>query len=116
MTTKSFSVNENNDIYLDKNGNLAISVDLKAVSEIVAQKVKTKLGELIFNTASGIPYFETIWAGTPRALQFQSAIRQASLSLPEVTQVNNFTFTQTGDVFSYSMNIETIYGTAVING
>jgi hypothetical protein len=113
---KTFAVDENNDIFLDKNGNLAIDFNAEAVSSVCGQVVKTTLGELVYNTSAGIPYFETIWNGNPRAQQFQAAIRTAILQVPNVIQTQDFTYNQVNDVFNYSVNIVTTFGGSVVNG
>lgn len=126
MQTLSANVNDNisgvafNDLYLDPDGNLSVSFDLQAVLEGCAQAAQTLLGEILLNTAQGIPYFQTVWAGVPNSQQFNAALRSAFLNVPNVTQVISLITTQENNTLTYSAVIQTIYGvtpvTGVING
>lgn len=115
MTT-SFSVDANNDLYLDAQGNLAISSGLQAVLEVCQQVCQTQLGELFLDINAGIPTFQTIWSGSPNVVQFEAAIKQAILSVPDVIGILSMSMSQTGDTFAYEAAIQTIYGQGVING
>jgi len=114
--TKSFSINDVNDIYLDNNGNLAISTGLTALIEICKQYMQTRLGELVLNTTTGIPYFQSVFTGVPNIQQFVAAGRAALLSVEGVTQVLSFDVSMTGKTLSYVATIQTIYGQGVVNG
>lgn len=116
MTVKSFSINENNDIYLDKNGNLAISQGLTATVEICKQYMQTTLGELVLNTDKGLPYFQSVWNGIPNLQQFEAAARAAILSVEGVTQIRSFSFEINGSVLSYTAVIVTVYGQETVQG
>lgn len=133
MSSLSLSCNVNgtipgvayNDIYLDAEGNISLSVDLQAVLEECSQAAKTLLGEQIFNTSVGIPYQQAVWIGVPNIQQFTAALRQTLLSIREVTQVISIvTGRSTATVNSvpnqptltYSVILGTIYGNGAING
>lgn len=116
--TKSFLINDVNDIYLDKNSNLAIGDGLIALIGVCKQYMQTVLGELTLNTDVGIPYFESVFTGVPNAQQFVAAGRAALLSVEGVTQVVSFDVSTgaTPKTLSYTATIQTIYGTGVVNG
>ena len=116
MTVKSFSINENNDFYLDKNGNLAISRDLTATVEICKQYMQTILGELVLNTNKGLPYFQSVWSGVPNLQQFEAAARAAILSVEGVTQIQSFSFQVNDKTLSYTAVIVTEYGSGIVEG
>ena len=115
-----------NDIYLDADGNLAMSVDLQAVLEGCAQVAQTLLGEMIYNTNQGIPYFQVVWVGVPNIQQFEAALRVAWLTtVPNVievvslvtSQVNNpSSRSQTADILTYNAVIRTSFGAGVLSG
>ena len=113
---RTLSVNANNDIYLDHLGNLSVSFDLQAVLQDCAQKAKTRLGECVFNTNVGIPFFETVWIGTPNIPQFQAALRAAFLSVDGVVEVISLMTSQIDDRLTYTAVIRTIYGAGGISG
>jgi hypothetical protein len=114
--SKSFSINEVNDIYLDTNGNLAISTGLTALIEICKQYMQTILGELVLNTTTGLPYFQSVFTGVSNIQQYVAAGRAALLTVEGVTQVISFDVSMNEKVLSYVATIQTIYGTGVVNG
>lgn len=105
-----------NDIYLDSIGNISLSYDLQAVLQACAQAARTQLGEMVFNTNQGIPYFKTVFIGVPNVQQFNAALRTAFLSVTGVIEVVSLITTQTNNIFSYTAVIRTIYGSGGING
>lgn len=117
MTTLSIAVDENNDIYLDANGNLAIVYDLDAVRQDCDHAAKTLLGELIFDSNTGVPYLQTIFSGIVNFAQFEASLRDALLQANSaVVQVLNVSVTQTGNTVSYRAEIESTYGQTFISG
>ena len=114
--TKSFSINDVNDLYLDNNGNLAISTDLTALIEICKQYMQTILGELVLNTDIGIPYFQSVFTGVPNIQQFVAAGRAALLTVEGVIQVISFDVSLNDKKLNYTATIQTIYGQGVVNG
>ena len=108
-----------NDIYLDSQGNVAISLDLQAVLEACAQAARTTLGEMIFNVDQGIPYFETVWVGVPNIPQYTAALRAAFLGVGGgglVVEVVSLVTSQIDNTLSYTAVIRTIYGSGGISG
>jgi hypothetical protein len=114
-----------NDIYLDASGNISISTDQQALLEECAQVARTLLGELVFNTSLGIPYFETVWTGVPNTAQFLAALRTSFLNVNGVLEIvsltaiqgTNSSFTPSlNDTLTYTAVIRTIFGTGVLNG
>lgn len=114
--TQTLSVNQDNDIYLNKNGNLSISFGLQAVLQDCAQVAKLQLGEAVLNTSIGIPYFQTVWVGVPNIQQFTAALRSAFLSVPDVVEVVSLITSQKASVLSYTAIIRTIYGSGGLSG
>lgn len=114
--TQTFSVNAQNDIYLNKAGNLSLSFGLEAVLQDCSQVAKVLLGEMVLNTNSGIPYFQTVWNGIPNIQQFTSALRSAFLGVPDVVEVVSLITSQTDNVLSYTAVIRTIYGSGGLSG
>lgn len=114
--TKTFSVDNNNDLFIDSNGNLAISIDEDAVLLSCQHIAKAQRGEMIYQITRGIPNFQTIWNGKPNLLQFDGALRQALLSVDGVTQIISLNLSITNDVLNYTVVIQTIYGVSTLNG
>ena len=111
----------NNDIYLDQQGNISVTYDLYAVLEQCSQVAKTLLGELVFNTDLGVPYFETVWVGVPNIAQFNASMRQSFLNVNGVLEVISLLTFQgsddsPSDRLTYTSIIRTTFGTGAING
>lgn len=64
----------------------------------------------------GIPYYQTLWTGSPNVLAFEAAARDAISSLKGVTGIDSFAARLQDNVLTYSVTINTIYGATVING
>lgn len=110
MTILTFSVNDNNDIYLDAIGNIAFAFDLTAIVQQCKQVASTLLGEMVYNVNDGIPFFQVVWVGVPNVAQYTSALRRAFLAVGGVLEVVSLITSQANDVLSYTAMIRTIYG------
>ena len=110
MPSLTFAVNEQNDLYLNTQGNLAFAFDLTSLTQQCAQAAKTLLGEMLYNVNQGIPYFQTLWIGIPNVSQFTSALRRAFLSVDGVLEVVSLITSQSENEFSYTAIIRTVYG------
>lgn len=111
-------LNENNDIYLDSNGNIALCRDIDAVKVSVSCATKTTHGEIILDTRAGIPYFETIFTAHPDIELWKTYMKQAILSIPKVTGITAFKtyIDYQKSLLKYTVLINTEYGTEEING
>lgn len=112
----TIATNENNDIYVDSSGNLAILQDINALANVSKNKVLTTLGEPQFNQLDGIPYFETVFTDTPKIDLFQVKQIEALENLEHVNKVSNYTYTQENGVYNYSVNINSDFGEIQLNG
>lgn len=73
------------DLVIDVNGNLAIASEPYAQAQDVASAVRTQLGDLWYDTTTGIPYTPEIF-GEPVRLQFvRQQVEAAALTVPGVT-------------------------------
>jgi hypothetical protein len=115
MSSLTFAVNENNDLFLDSIGNIALARDLQSVLQQSEQAVKTLLGECVYDVNRGLPFFQVLWRGNPNITQFVSYLRQAILDVDGVIEVVSITTDKEDNVFSYTAEIRTIYGTGVIS-
>lgn len=105
-----------NDIYLDNDGNIALTVDLQCVLQNCSQAAKTVLGEMVLNTNQGVPYFQTLFAGVAQTEQYTTALRQAFLAVTGVVEVVSLMTSQDNNQFMYTAVIRTIYGAGGISG
>lgn len=114
--TQTFATDANNDLFLDKNGNIAIYTQLDAVLQCCEHAVQTLLGEMVLATDQGIPYMQTVFVGVPNLQIFESALREAILDVPDVTTITSLIISQEADVLQYTAVIQTIYGTGPATG
>lgn len=114
--TRLFAVDENNDIYIAKNGRLAMADGLPAVLQNIEHAVKARLSEMVLAVDRGIPFFETIWNGSPNIGQYDAALRVAVLRVEGVLRIDSISFNRNGSSITYTMVVETIYGGVVSNG
>lgn len=111
-------LNENNDIYIDSNGNLALCKDIEAVKTAVSCATKTNYGEIVLNTNLGVPYFTTIFTAHPDIELWKSYMQEAILSIPKVLGISYFKtyIDNKKNLLTYATVINTEYGEAEING
>lgn len=114
--TKTFLNNADNDLYLDNNGQIAIGQGLPAVLSICERVSKTQLGEMLFATNQGIPNFETVWVGAPNIPQFQAALRQALIKVPDVREILALDVAIRNNTLTYEVTILTTYGQGNFSG
>lgn len=113
-----FDIDENNDIFLDDNGNLALVKDRESVKVAVLCQTRTNYGEIVLNTRAGIPYFETIFAEHPDIELWKKYMKDTILAIPKVVGISDFkTYIDYGKhLMTYAIIINTEYGLEVING
>ena len=56
----TLAVDENNDTFLDQNGNVAIVDNDESLRQRLIQRLKTFLGEWFIDETIGVPYFQQI--------------------------------------------------------
>lgn len=111
---QALATNGNNDLYVDGNGNLGLALDLDAVIQGCAQVAQTRLGEMVLFINQGIPYFETVFNGSPNLQQFETALRRAFFTVPNVIEIVNLLVERSGNTLSYRAVIRSTYGTGVV--
>lgn len=114
MTAQCFAVNDNNDIFLGKDGNLSIVFDLQGTLQACAHAAKTILGEMIFATNQGLPNFQVVWVGVPNLQQYEAAVRATILAIDGVSEVVSFLADMSDNTLTYTITIRTIYGVGVV--
>jgi hypothetical protein len=72
------------DLILDASGNIAMAQEPYSISQDVASAIKLFAGELYYDTAQGIPYFDQILGQRPDLSYMQSQFEAAALTVPDV--------------------------------
>lgn len=110
------ALNENNDIYLDSSGNIAMFYGILAIQQLCLNAVKTALGELRYSVTQGLPDFQSVWNGNPNIGQFEFSLRKSILSVPGVLEVVSLNTSIEGTVLSYFIEILTTIGSTNLQG
>lgn len=83
------------DLVLDARGNIALAGEPYAIAQNVATACRTFLGECIFDTELGIPYWEQILGHLPPAQYIRQQLIDAAMKVPGVLQVTPILITPT---------------------
>ncbi len=75
------------DLVLDAKGNIALASEPYARAQDVASACRLFRGELWYNTAKGIPYFDEILGHRPPVSLVKAHLERAALTVPGVTNV-----------------------------
>jgi hypothetical protein len=101
------ALDENNDIYLDSQGNLAMLYGTPAVLQVCQNAAKTVLGEMRYASNKGLPVFQVVFNGVPNVGQFESALRETLLAIPGVLGISYLTTQIVENKLSYFVGIVT---------
>lgn len=115
MSALTFSINANNDLYLDQNDDIAMNVDLLAVQDACLGAARTILGEMLFYINQGLPNFQAVWSGVPDIPQFETALRMTLLNVVDVEQILFIEVSMANNTLIYNATILTTYGQTEIN-
>lgn len=113
---KTIDTNNNNDIFTDGSGNLALAADMAAVQHVCENAALTLKGEIQLDTQAGIPYFDIVFGAHPNLQRFKKYITDTLESVENVLAVSDFQLDYSDGILKYSVVITTPYGEAVLNG
>lgn len=113
--TQTFGTNASNDLYLGPDGNLVVLSSLPAVTAACESTARAILAEMIYQVNKGIPYFESVFIGSPNYAIFRSYLIQAFLAVDGVLSVQSLTLTVDKGVLHYQATIQTQFGSGVIS-
>ena len=113
----TLQTNDNNDIFMDVSGNLAIAGGDLAAMQTVRHAVLTNKGELPLDQQAGVAYFDTVFCDTPNLEAFRQNVQQVAENVTEVQSVNDFELQNQDGILRYQMNITLSNGSEVtVNG
>lgn len=114
--SKTIASDEKNDIYLARDGNLAVVVNLDSVVQSCAHAAKAQLGEMVLAQLQGVPNFQTIWQNAVNVPQFEAYLRRVIMAVDGVTGIDELDVGIRDNTVFYTATIQTIYGSEVLNG
>lgn len=114
---RTIATNDNNDIFLDANHNLAIAGEEASAMQTVRHAVLTNLGELPLNVTAGVPYFQTVFKSSPDLDTFRQEVQRTAEKVEGVSRVSDFEMQAQNKVLRYSFKITLENGSEVqVNG
>ncbi|HEY6019616.1 MAG TPA: hypothetical protein VIY48_06870, partial [Candidatus Paceibacterota bacterium] len=72
------------DMVVDANGNIAMATNPYSQAQDIASACRTFLGEVYYNNALGVPYFQSILGKIPTIQLVNSELQKAALTVPDV--------------------------------
>lgn len=72
------------DLITDISGNIAMATEPYAVAQDVASAIRVFTGDIWYNQAEGIPYFDTVLGRAPSMTYLRSQIEARALTVPGV--------------------------------
>lgn len=114
--TQTFAINENNDLFLGPDGNLAIVNGVVGVEQACQTASQAQLGEMVLATTSGIPNFQSVWNGSPNLAIFEAFLRNTLLAVPGVLVVVTLSTNVSDHVLKYTAQISSQFGLLEVNG
>ena len=112
----TFGINDNNDLFLDNSGNIAVKKDLAAMGDIYVNKIQTNKGEIFYNSEKGVDYFNTIFGEPCYPDLFQNDVISELKDTENTQKISGYTPEISNGVYKYTVNCQTDYGTVIING
>lgn len=112
---QTIAINDNNDIYIDKSGNLAIKKDLEAMGDIFVNKTQTLKNELLYSD-KGIDYFNTIFSSPSYPDLFQNELTNQIENTESTISVDDFEGEIKDGTYKYKAKIQTEFGEVYLNG
>jgi hypothetical protein len=86
---KILAQNGMNDIFLDDNGNFVFAEGVDAYATILADAVRTLIGELQLNVEAGIPWLETVFNSPNEIPLWKHNVSKTVLSYPFARSVTS---------------------------
>lgn len=74
------------DLFTDISGNIAMASDPYSIAQDVASAIRIFQGEIWYDTAQGIPYFERVLGRTPPLQYLRSQVEARALTVPGVVR------------------------------
>lgn len=113
--TQTLASDANNDLVLDRAGNVLIATGRDAVAYNCKTAIQAQRGEMMFAVDKGMPTAATAW-DRYNPIQFEAAARTILRAVPGVVGVDSFTVSRAADRLVYTATIRTIYGGVTVNG
>jgi len=102
------------DMVLDANGNIAMASQPYSIAQDVASACRLFFGELWYDTAKGVLYFEQILGERPPMEFVKSQIVNAALTVPAVLSADCYLTEFSKRKLSGQVQVTDIFGTTTV--
>ncbi len=110
MTIITIQTDDLNDILIKDGRNIVFINGAAACAQSLQNKGLMRLGEDQYNIEDGVDYFGTIFTPQPNYDAARATISENILAVPDVLSIQTLTINVIADVFTYTAEINTIYG------
>ncbi len=114
--TQVIAINVSNDMYIDSTNNIALASGVEAIAQAAKTATLAQLGEMIFFQTQGMPARQAVFVGSPNYALYQAALVAAITAINGVVAVSSLVLSVNGGTLNYTAEIETIFGSTVLNG
>jgi hypothetical protein len=105
------------DLCLDAFGNIAVASDPYSMAQDVASALRLFNGELYYNTAKGVRYFEDILGHSPPLPLLKAELTNAATTVPGVTSAQAFIAVSNRDrVVTGQVQCQSVTGSLAVLG
>ena len=99
------------DLVVDAAGNIALATEPYAIAQDVASAVRLFDGELWYDTARGIPYFEEVLGHAPPLPLLKALVEGAALTVPLVAAARAYVTGSQDRIVTGQVQVTTTTGT-----
>lgn len=78
------------DLCIDSNGNIAVASEPYAQAQDAASSMRTFVGEVWYDQARGIPYFDKVFGHAPSLPLLRAYLEEAALLVPGVVEARAY--------------------------
>ena len=102
------------DLTLDVDGNIALATEPYSIAQDAASAIRTVQGEVYYNTALGIPYFQSIFGQSPPLQYLKNQFTSAALTVPDTLSAVCYLASLTNREVDGQVQITDISGTVSV--
>lgn len=102
------------DLVIDAAGNIAMATQPYSIAQDVASACRLFSGELWYDTAKGVPYFEQILGKNPPLSLIKAEIVKAALTVPNVVSAQCFISAFDGRSITGQVQVVDTFGTQTV--
>jgi len=102
------------DLVIDAAGNIAMATQPYSIAQDVASACRLFSGELWYDTAKGVPYFEQILGENPPLSLIKAEIVKAALTVPNVVSAQCFISAFDGRSITGQVQVVDTFGTQTV--